>query len=297
MSKLELTSLKCTSCGASIKGFEGKQEINCDYCGTLNKILRPKEVFVTNSSLSSDNSDKLNNYIEILQKAMRAGNYIEGYDYCNKALEVDPSIGALWENKAICSFWLNINFINDDKIADTDAREIKTYLNASKENDPESNTYLETADFIGYNLGLIAKLKYAINIFKDKTDANGGLLGFSREMCLKAKKYHELMETSFDIMENKDTLFLEFIVDDLSNLKSIEWLVYGSETVNIPSETTTLISYDVIKKRKILIDLIKNYNENYIEPLVKVKKPMHPIVYLIIIGVIIGIVASEFFKK
>ena len=45
MSKLELTSLKCTSCGASIKGFEGKQEINCDYCGTLNKILRPKEVF------------------------------------------------------------------------------------------------------------------------------------------------------------------------------------------------------------------------------------------------------------
>lgn len=297
MSKLELTSLKCTSCGANIKGFEGKQEISCDYCGTLNKILRPKEVLISNSSLSIDNAEKLKNYIEILQKAMRAGNYGEGYDYCNKALEIDPNIGALWENKAICSFWLNINFINDDKIADTDAREIKTYLNASKENDPNSNTYIETADFIGYNLGLVAKLKYVINIYKDKTDANGGVLGFSREMHLKAKKYHELMETSFDIMENKETLFLEFVVEDLSNLKSIEWTVYGTATVNIPSETSRLISYDVIKKRELLIKLIRDSNVNYSEPQMKIKKPLHPLVYFIIIGVIIGIVASEIFKK
>lgn len=250
MSKLELSSLKCTSCGANIKGFEGKQEISCDYCGTLNKILRPKEVTISNTSLSTNNVEKLNNYIEILQKAMRAGNYNEGYDYCNKALEIDPNIGALWENKAICSFWLNVNFINDDKIADSDAREIKTYLNASKENDPDSITYIETADFIGYNLGLIAKLKYIVNIYSDKTDADGKKIGFSREMYLKAKKYHELMETSFDIMENKDTSFLEFIVEDLSNLNKINWIVYDAKNENkmAPSGDVLLISYDVIKK-------------------------------------------------
>ena len=51
--------IKCTSCGANIKGFEGKQEITCDYCGTLNKILRPKEVIVSNASLTPDNTEKL----------------------------------------------------------------------------------------------------------------------------------------------------------------------------------------------------------------------------------------------
>jgi DNA-directed RNA polymerase subunit RPC12/RpoP len=269
MSKLELTSLKCTSCGANIKGFEGKQEISCDYCGTLNKILRPKEVTISNASLTPDNVEKLNNYIEILQKAMRAGNYNEGYNYCNKALEIDPNIGALWENKAICSFWLNVNFINDDKIADTDAREIKTYLNASKENDPDSQTYTETADFIGYNLGLVAKLKYFVNVYKDVRDAQGNLFGFSREMCVKAKKYHELMETSFDIMENKDTNFLEFIVEDLSNLKSINWIEREKGNY-VPSSMPVLMGYQVIKKRELLIELIKKHNINYVAPVVKI---------------------------
>jgi DNA-directed RNA polymerase subunit RPC12/RpoP len=268
MSKLELSSLKCASCGANIKGFEGKQEISCDYCGTLNKILRPKEVSISNSSLSANNIEKLNNYIEILQKAMRAGNYNEGYDYCNKALEIDPNIGALWENKAICSFWLNVKFINDDKIADSDAREIKTYLNASKENDPESQTYTETADFIGYNLGLVARLKYVVNVYSDLKDANGNNLGYSREMCIKAKKYHELMETSFDIMENKDTAFLEFIVEDLSNLKSINWIDLEKGNY-IPSSMPVLMGYQVIKKRELLIELIKKYNSDYVAPKIK----------------------------
>jgi hypothetical protein len=285
MEKLELTSLKCTSCGANIKGFEGKQEINCDYCDTLNKILRPKEVSISNSSLSANNIEKLNNYIEILQKAMRAGNYNEGYDYCNKALEIDPNIGALWENKAICSFWLNVKFINDDKIADSDAREIKTYLNASKENDPDSQTYKETADFIGYNLGLVAKLKYVVNVYSDKTDAAGKKLGFSREMYIKAKKYHELMETSFDIMENKDTIFLEFVVEDLSNLKLINWIDYDAANENKmkPSADVVLISYDVIKKRDFIIKTIKQHNPDYIAPDIKLKKPNYTLLIIFIV--------------
>jgi len=294
MSKLELSSLKCTSCGANIKGFEGKQEISCDYCGTLNKILRPKEVTVLNSSLSTDNTEKLQNFIEILQKAMRAGNFNEGYDYCNKALEIDPNIGALWENKAICSFWLNINFINDDKIADTDAREIKTYLNASKENDPDSITYIETADFIGYNLGLITKLKYLVNIYKDVRDAQGNLYGFSREMCVKAKKYHELMETSFDIMENKETDFLEFIVDDLSNLKNINWIDFEKGNY-VASSMTLQIGYQVLNKRERLIEIIKKNNNKYIAPEILKPKPNYLLIVIqvIVVLAIILILASE----
>lgn len=269
MSKLELTSLKCTSCGANIKGFEGKQEISCDYCGTLNKILRPKEVIVSNAALTPDNTEKLNNYIEILQKAMRAGNYNEGYNYCNKALEIDPNIGALWENKAICSFWLNVNFINDDKIADTDAREIKTYLNASKENNPDSQTYTETADFIGYNLGLVTRLKYNINIYLDIV-INGKAEYASKEMYLKAKKYHELMEISFDIMENKNTIFLEFIVEDLSNLKSLYWIDRKKGNYVLSYNSELMGYHQVIKKRDLLIELIKKHNINYVAPVIKI---------------------------
>ena len=83
MSKLELTSLNCTNCGASLSGYEGKNEIQCEYCNTHIKVLRPRSVSVTQGNLSSDNFDRLNNYVEILQKAIRAGNFNEGYDYCN----------------------------------------------------------------------------------------------------------------------------------------------------------------------------------------------------------------------
>jgi len=132
MSKLELTSLNCTNCGASLSGYEGKNEIRCEYCYTHIKVLRPRSVSVTQGNLSSDNFDRLNNYVEILQKAIRAGNFNEGYDYCNKALEVNPNIGSIWENKAICAFWRSVSFLNEDKITISNAREIRTFLNVRR---------------------------------------------------------------------------------------------------------------------------------------------------------------------
>ena len=55
MNNLELTTLNCTNCGASLSGYEGKNEIQCDYCNTQIKFLRPKSVSVTKGKLSSDN--------------------------------------------------------------------------------------------------------------------------------------------------------------------------------------------------------------------------------------------------
>jgi len=269
MSKLELTALNCTNCGASVTGYEGKNEVTCDYCGTLIKIIRPKEVKIRNQNLSQENQDKLNNHIEILQKAMRAGNYKEGYDYCNKALEVDPSIGALWENKAICSFWKQISLFDDDKISLTDAKEITTYLNASKENDPDSETYADAADSIGYNLGLITKLKFDVNIKPDKKE--GEVPTYSEGMLKRARKYHELMELSFHIMKNKDTQFLEFVVLDLSNQNDIQWLNLDKNNA-VAQEVPDAIGYDAKKKREILINVIKKHNAEYVPPKIKIAK-------------------------
>ena len=79
---------------------------------------------------------------------MLAGNYGEGYNYCNKGLEINPNSAELWANKAICSLWLS----TVAKLSDEKAMEIITYLNACKSNDSELNIYNETSKSIAENL-------------------------------------------------------------------------------------------------------------------------------------------------
>jgi DNA-directed RNA polymerase subunit RPC12/RpoP len=268
MNKLELTALNCASCGASVSDFQGKDEINCEYCGTNNKILRPKPVTTSQGNLSQDNFDKLNNLVEILQKAIRAGNYNEGYDYCNKALEIDPSIGALWENKAICAFWRSINFLYEDKITNTNAREIKTFLQASRENDPNSETYAETADNIGYNLFLASSIKFSA-IGPDTTENinDTTFKKYSKDACIRIKDFIETMGTSFELMANPDYDLLKQIVEILTNKKHIILQDYNFETKKWENNAISKEgNLDATKKREILINLIKKAEPDYQAP-------------------------------
>ena len=278
MNNLELTTLNCTNCGASLSGYEGKNEIQCDYCNTQIKVLRPKSVSVTKGKLSSDNFEKLNNYIEILQKAIRAGNFNEGYDYCNKALEVNPNIGSIWENKAICAFWRSVSFLNEDKIAISNAREIRTFLNASKENDPESETYEVTADAIGSNLSTILRIKLG-NMSPDTTMKAGSQVipAYSPRAINRAKDYLETMETSYDIMVNKDLDILKYLVKEFSNHGILIWWQaknqYGSTehpTNTAPTALAKLSGLDVAIKRESLIKRIVSIDKSYEEPGIKI---------------------------
>ena len=278
MNNLELTTLNCTNCGASLSGYEGKNEIQCDYCNTQIKVLRPKSVSVTKGKLSSDNFEKLNNYIEILQKAIRAGNFNEGYDYCNKALEVNPNIGSIWENKAICAFWRSVSFLNEDKIAISNAREIRTFLNASKENDPESETYEVTADALGSNLSTILRIKLG-NMSPDTTMKAGSQVipAYSPRAINRAKDYLETMETSYDIMVNKDLDILKYLVKEFSNHGILIWWQaknqYGSTehpTNTAPTALAKLSGLDVAIKRESLIKRIVSIDKSYEEPGIKI---------------------------
>jgi DNA-directed RNA polymerase subunit RPC12/RpoP len=268
MNKLELTALNCASCGASVSDFQGKDEINCEYCGTNNKILRPKPVTTSQGNLSQDNFDKLNNLVEILQKAIRAGNYNEGYDYCNKALEIDPSLGSLWENKAICAFWRSINFLYEDKITNTNAREIKTFLQASRENDPNSETYAETADNIGYNLFLASSIKFSAT-WPDTTEIinDTTFKKYSKDACIRIKDIIETMGTSFELMANPDYDLLKQIVEILTNKKHIILQDYNFETKKWENNAISKEgNLDATKKREILINLIKKAEPDYQAP-------------------------------
>ena len=302
MNKLELTALNCASCGASVSDFQGKDEINCEYCGTNNKILRPKPVTTSQGNLSQDNFDKLNNLVEILQKAIRAGNYNEGYDYCNKALEIDPSLGSLWENKAICAFWRSINFLYEDKITNTNAREIKTFLQASRENDPNSETYAETADNIGYNLFLASSIKFSA-IGPDTTEIhtnpltkkNESIETYSKNACIRIKDIIETMGTSFELMANPDYDLLKKIVEILTNKKHIILQNYNfREKKWENSAISNSGNLDATKKREILINLIKKAEPDYQAPEFEV--PTNPIMLMIFIFVAVFVVALLFFK-
>jgi DNA-directed RNA polymerase subunit RPC12/RpoP len=275
MSKLELTSLNCTSCGASLSGYEGKNEIQCEYCNTTIKILRPRSVSVSQEKLSNDNFEKLNNYIEILQKAIRAGNYNEGYDYCNKALEVNPNIGSIWENKAICAFWRSVNYLNEDKITLSNAREIRTFLNASKENDPDSESYEITADAIGSNLATILRIKLASISPDTSTTVNKKTVEtYSTRAINRAKDYLETMETAYDIMINKDVEILKYLVKEYSNLGKLIWWESSSNwggAEPVPTALAKLSGIDVDKKRDSLIKRINNVDSLYEAPGIKIK--------------------------
>ena len=291
MSKLELTSLNCTNCGASLSGYEGKDEIQCDYCNTKNRILRPRSITVTKDNLSVDNFDKLNNFVEILQKAIRAGNYNEGYDYCNKALEINPNIGAIWENKAICAFWRSVSFLNEDKIVLSNAREIRTFLSASRENDPTSESYDLTADAIGSNLATILQLKIALTAPDTTTkDGKKDVQTYSVRAYNRLKDYLETLETAFDIMENKDLEILKYLVNEYSNLGKIKWW----EPKNLTGEDSpanmklTLVGtssgIDVGRKLEMLIKKIQSIDPTYTPPKINlgVVKPPSVLVLIII---------------
>jgi|688.fasta_scaffold518659_1 DNA-directed RNA polymerase subunit RPC12/RpoP len=279
MSKLELTSLNCTNCGASLHGYEGKNEIQCEYCNTRIKVLRPRSVTVTQGNLSSDNYDRLNNYVEILQKAIRAGNYNEGYEYCNKALEVNPNIGAIWENKAICAFWRSVSFLNEDKITISNAREIRTFLSASKENDPNSETYEITADAIGGNLATILQLKMSTTSPDVTTTVNKTTVkSYSVRALSRIKDYLETMETAFDIMVNKDADILKYIVNELSNHGKVEWwkaknaLGKADDPSNAePTDVATQSGIDIARKRDALVKKIQAIDPSYTAPQIKLK--------------------------
>ncbi len=112
--------------------------------------------------------NKYSNYLSILEQSMLAGNYSEGYNYCNKGLEINPKSADLWANKAICSLWMStVAQLSEEK-----AMEIITYLNACKQNDPDLKIYTDTAPSIADNLYFCTLYKYNM-VQQDKFLSNG----------------------------------------------------------------------------------------------------------------------------
>ena len=282
MGTISLSTMACPSCGGQLEDITGKDQVTCDYCSTSVKILQPKAIDVNNykKSFKASDLEKFINISSIIESSMKAGNYPEAYDYCNKALELNPKIGEVWENKAICSFWNSVSFIGRDEIVYSKAREIVTLLNSSKEHDTDSKTYEAASDGIGFNLGQITTAKIEAMLPDTKLKKAPA---WSTGLQSRMSDYLNTIEVAFQIMSNKDTEFLKYIITEYSGAKKIKWLVKDKKTDKYEPQ-------NIFKKREILIKKVQEIEPDYVPPKIKEPAKIPLYVYVIIFVVVFGLV-------
>ena len=267
MGKIAIKEMKCPSCTAPMP-VTGQSLLECLSCGNKSSVIIPNNVDVTKyeADLKGDKKETFANIISILVNSMTAGNYNEAYNYCNKGLEINPNVGELWENKAICAFWSSVSFLYEDKIVNTNAREIVAFLNASKQHDPDSTTFQESADAIGSNLGQII-IQKADLVAADEVNEDGEAL-FSFAICGSLKDYLDTLETAFDILMTKNTEFLKYIVLEYSNQGKMLWI----KKENNVFLNATALTFNPVKKRELLIKKIQQVEPGYLPPQIAIEE-------------------------
>lgn len=244
--------MKCPACAASVNFDNNKSSFKCDYCQNQISIIKPISVNNVVPGLNDSDQNKFANYLSILEQSMKAGNYSEAYTYCNKALEINPRAGSLWENKAICSFWLNtLDNLTNDK-----ALEIITYLNASRQNDPDSETYNDTASSISDNLYVIALYKYRRSI--PTTNVNGRYI-YSNEGLRQSYQCLEMLDICYQLYPRTEYLKYQIDMIDRGN---VTWISKsGKRTIN--STPANQIGFDAVKKREYLVKKIQSVEPDF----------------------------------
>ena len=256
MKNIELMSLSCACCGARLEDFQGKNEVTCDFCNNITRVIRPVNVNLSDS-IDKNKKENFANLVAIMEQSMIAENYKEAYDYCNKALEIDPLCGTLWENKAICCFWLR----TDNNIIESQAKEIITYLNAAKNNNPDSITYNSTVDNLSFNLYFAAWYRYTI-VSPDSLTANNKP-GYTMELVKKVVSYLNMMEIAFDLSPTE--LYLKDAIIELSGTEKIQWIdTNNNEVINLID--INKLGTNPAKLWERLIAKVKKVNPNYQEP-------------------------------
>ena len=246
---VQITSQNCHNCGASLHVSSNTDNLKCEYCETQIRILRPVKMNEESmlSKLKDEEMKKYRNMLTILENSMKAGNFKEGYDYCNKALEVDPTSSEIWENKAICSFWLSTK----RDVFYSQAKEIITYLNTAKSYDTNSKTLPITEKNIAWDLYSLGYIwLHTVMPCDDKGNFTFSDIGDMFEFV-------KLFDTAFDI--HNETKFLKDAV--------IEFTVAEGATVNWLSKE--LENYPTQKLKETYIKKIQKIEPSYEPPQAK----------------------------
>jgi len=244
---VQITSQNCHNCGASTHVSSNTNNLKCEYCETQIRILRPVKMNEESmlGKLNDEEMKKYRNMLTILENSMKAGNFKEGYDYCNKALEVDPTSSEIWENKSICSFWLSTK----RDVFSSQAKEIVTYLTTAKSYDTTSKTLPITSKNIAWDL-------YSLGYSWLHTTPKSQKGYFLWTDVDKMFEYVKLWDTAFEI--HNETTFLKQAVTEFSVAEGalVNWL-----------DKKTLQEYPLSQKLKeTYIKKIQKIEPSYVPP-------------------------------
>lgn len=241
---MQAITLRCPACGSTLKLAGNETHINCEYCQNPVNLIKPLTSNTFVEGLSEIEQNKYRNYLSILEQAMLAGNYIEGYEYCNKGLEINPKSAELWANKAICSLWIStVSQISEDK-----AMEIIAYLNACRQNEADENIFEDTSKSIAENLYYCALYRY--NMIQPDEYAPSGHMAYSFNSEKAIVSCIRVMQLCFQIYPD-----YSYLIQALRILSSgkIHWLNNNGTNSNHSLRQ----GFDAIRMREKLIEEIK----------------------------------------
>jgi hypothetical protein len=246
----------CGSCGAPIKIDQSLDKNICSFCS--NEILQTKSINFLLGEYKGDDKDlvKLQNLLILLEDAQESQSYKEGLDYCNKALEIDPTNPKLWEYKAICYFW-SIN----NRITKNEIDQIYKFLKNSKKYTRESDSN-DTFNILANNL--YANMYYSyLKLDYDKSLSGKIWDSFSERSINLIIDFIKTMEICFDLYPEQK--FLDASIRELSGYNKLNWIIKEDGNLKI-SDWVKTYSFDPIQVRDFQIDQIKKVYHNYVIP-------------------------------
>ncbi|MDH6343434.1 ribosomal protein S27AE [Parabacteroides sp. PFB2-12] len=269
---IEITNQACPNCGAQVSISNENQSFVCDFCQTEVRLVRPVVIKTKNEvieALSENEQKRYSNLITIIESAMIAENYDEAYEYCNKALEIVPNSAALWENKAICSFW---NSTKGD-IVNKQAKETVTYLRSAKRYAVDNDTVYITSENIAWNLYYLSR-KWASKLYSDKD-------GYSWGDAYKIFDYISLYEICYEIHD--DVFFLKSAIDEfvLQKTYNIGWLDNDNVKKVFPNIQSLVDRYE---------KMIQTKEPEYVKPAVPSSDSMPWWFMLILISLVLFVI-------
>ena len=104
-----MKKLTCEMCG-STDMLKQDGVFVCQTCGCKYTVEEAKKMMIEGTvnvtgTVKVDNSDQINNYLEMAKSAYEADNKKEAEEYCNRIIEIDPQNSEAWLIKGKAAGW------------------------------------------------------------------------------------------------------------------------------------------------------------------------------------------------
>lgn len=202
---MKLVAAKCPSCGANLEVNPNQEALKCQYCGSA--ILVDDAIAKYKLEISGEveikNLPKIENYLNLAERAYNANNYDEAYKYYGKLLELVPDNTLVLFRYALCKTMLN-NFIDYPLNHLTDSfNEVVEMLKEKKTYDEDIESYVKEI------LCVIDESLYATRKYYNSYTINGSDLIEIQKKLISIINCYESVLTNTD--QNKQHIIKQLV--------------------------------------------------------------------------------------